>query len=112
MPLYDTILVGIDFNPLSDIALDAAAALSERPGARPIRAVLAAIDLSPISERVLAEAARAAAALNAQLTVLSLYEIPLILNGRPLPIVIPETIEGLEEAYRARVEKLVDTVKR
>src|SRR5258708_37094341 len=41
-----------------------------------------------------------------------MYVIPLFYNGRPLPIAIPETVEGIEAAYRARVDAVVETVKR
>jgi nucleotide-binding universal stress UspA family protein len=83
----------------------------DRPGTLPIRRVLAAIDLSPVSDRVLDAAARVAAVSDAKLTVLSLYELPLLLHGRPVPIARAEDIEPFEAAYRARVEARVAAVR-
>jgi nucleotide-binding universal stress UspA family protein len=69
----------------------------DRPGTQPIRRVLAAIDMSRISTRVLREAARVAKATYAELTVLSLYEGP-----KP---------DCLESAYQRKVDALVDEIR-
>ncbi len=83
-----------------------------RPAKPPFKRVLAAIDLSPISRRVLEEAIDM---LNGQgrLEVLSLYEHPLIAAGELE--VLPRYLSANEvakmgEHHRAAVQKLVDSI--
>jgi nucleotide-binding universal stress UspA family protein len=83
----------------------------DRPGTMPIRRVLAAVDLSSVSARVVENAMRIALSQKAELTVLSLYALPLVLHGRPLPLADPKEIAKLEAAHRARVEAIVDPVR-
>lgn len=78
----------------------------DRPATRPFKAVLAAVDLSPISQRVLAHAMSMAAHDKGTLHVLSLAEAPMLPR-----LTHPEQGDELVGKQEALVKQLVDRVR-
>lgn len=91
---------------------------ADRPGTKPFERVLAAVDASPVAERVLAHATALAAAAKGVVHVFSVHEVRSIIEaaeaapgswGRDANLT--EVLEGLDAQYRQRIVALVDRAR-
>lgn len=85
-----------------------------RPGDQPPKRVLAAVDLSPVSEKVLANAFAMAGPTRAKVVVLSLIEMPILqpTAAEALPAYLsPHDSARILEEHKRTVKALVDRVR-
>jgi nucleotide-binding universal stress UspA family protein len=81
----------------------------DRPGVRRFERILAAVDLSPVSENVLRNAIAIGAPQEASIEVLSLFEPPLLPSD--LPSTTRKDLRDDIDAHRERVAELINRIR-